>query len=443
MPRFSRRRLLKVSGSGAVAAGTGGLAGILASGRAPAYAQGTTVHWLKWNDFVPAADEHLRKKAIPEAEKALGIKITLETIGLNDLPARATAAIQSKAGADIIMAFNNYPHIYKGGTADVSALCEEIGPAQGGYYDNARNNCNDGQRWLAVPYCIVGTLIVYRKSWFDEIGVKTFPATWDDYRAAGKKLKAAGHPLGQCLGHTVGDAPTFCYPYLWSFGGKEVEADGKTVVINSKETIESVKYMTGFWTDAHDEGGLAWDDSSNNRAFLSGTIGATLNGASIYIESLRKPDQYKTESGAPMKTDMLHAPLPRGPAGQFAWPPSQAMMVMGYSPNQKAAIDFLRWFHTPKNYEEWFTVLKGFACGPTKMWETSKMWDADPAMTPYRMAAAAGGRVPGYAGPSNQNAAEALNKYIIVDMYAKAVQGMPAEQAVAWAESELKKIYAA
>ena len=67
------------------------------------------------------------------------------------------------------------------------------------------------------------------------------------------------------------------------------------------------------------------------------------------------------------------------------------------------------------------------------------MWDEDPVMTPYRLAAAAGGRVPGYAGPSNQKAAEVLNKYIIVDMYAKAVQGMPAEQAVAWADSELKK----
>ena len=41
-----------------------------------------------------------------------------------------------------------------------------------------------------------------------------------------------------------------------------MEADGKTVVLNSKETIESVKYMVGFWKDAHDEGGLAWDDSS-------------------------------------------------------------------------------------------------------------------------------------------------------------------------------------
>jgi hypothetical protein len=32
-----------------------------------------------------------------------------------------------------------------------------------------------------------------------------------------------------------------------------------------------VKFMVAFWKDAHDEGGLAWDDSNNNRAFLSGT----------------------------------------------------------------------------------------------------------------------------------------------------------------------------
>jgi hypothetical protein len=62
--------------------------------------------------------------------------------------------------------------------------------------------------------------------------------------------------------------------------------------------------MQGFWKDAHDEGGLAWDDSNNNRAFLSGTICATSNAASIYIESLRKADQYKTEKGTPLKDDI-------------------------------------------------------------------------------------------------------------------------------------------
>src|SRR3954464_1804542 len=86
-----------------------------------------------------------------------------------------------------------------------------------------------------------------------------------------QEAEGKGRPIGQTLGHTFGDAPAFTYPYLWSWGGKEVEADGKTVVLNSPATVESVKFMVAFWKDAHDEGGLAWDDSNNNRAFLSGT----------------------------------------------------------------------------------------------------------------------------------------------------------------------------
>ena len=67
MARIDRRKFLQSSG--------GGLAGILASGRAPAFAQGTTLHWLRLGDFVPASDTLLRRELLPEAEKALGIKI--------------------------------------------------------------------------------------------------------------------------------------------------------------------------------------------------------------------------------------------------------------------------------------------------------------------------------------------------------------------------------
>ena len=52
-------------------------------------------------------------------------------------------------------------------------------------------------------------MIAYRKSWFDEVGSASFPETWEEYREVGKKLKAKGRPIGQTLGHTFGDAPTF------------------------------------------------------------------------------------------------------------------------------------------------------------------------------------------------------------------------------------------
>jgi multiple sugar transport system substrate-binding protein len=62
-------------------------------------------------------------------------------------------------------------------------------------------------------------------------------------------------------------------------------------------------------------------------------------------------------------------------------------------------------------------------------------------MLPFRSAARTG-RFAGYAGPSSRKAAEVLTKYILTDMYAKAVQGMPAAEAVQAAHAELVKIYA-
>jgi hypothetical protein len=47
------------------------------------------------------------------------------------------------------------------------------------------------------------------------------------------------------------------------------------------------------------------------------------------------------------------------------------------------------------------------------------------------------------AGPSGRNAAEVVTKYVLTDMYAKAVQGMTPDAAVKWAQGELVRIYGA
>ena len=93
MAQTKRRSVIKLAGSAAAVASTG-MAGILATGRTPAYAQQKTVHWLRWVDFVPASDQLMRKELMPQAEKDLGIKINFETVNGNDLQPRATAAIR-------------------------------------------------------------------------------------------------------------------------------------------------------------------------------------------------------------------------------------------------------------------------------------------------------------------------------------------------------------
>src|ERR1700751_6454226 len=182
MATGTRRSVLK-GGTGIV----GGRAGILATGRAPAFAQGTTVHWLRWNDFVPPSDQLLRKELLPAAEKDLGLKVNLETVNCNDLQPRVTASIQSGSGPDLIMIFNNQSALYAESVVDMSDLAEEVSKRDGGVYKYSRAVTRDGKRFNSMPWTIVGAMNAYRKSWFEVIGVTKFPETWDACYNAGKK----------------------------------------------------------------------------------------------------------------------------------------------------------------------------------------------------------------------------------------------------------------
>src|SRR5947209_6107150 len=176
MMKTKRRTVIKLAGSAAAVASTG-MAGILATGRMPAFAQQKTVHWLKWVDFVPATDQLFRKELVPAAEKELGIKINLETVNGNDLQPRITAGIQSGSGADLIMSFNSYTHLYANSVVDLGDLAEDVGKREGGLYKYARAICSNGKMFMGMPWAVIGGMETYRKSWFDEIGVTKFPDT--------------------------------------------------------------------------------------------------------------------------------------------------------------------------------------------------------------------------------------------------------------------------
>jgi multiple sugar transport system substrate-binding protein len=436
---MNRRHFLKVSGTAAAVVG-GGIEGIIAARQAPAWAQGTKLHLVRWNDFIPESDVEL-KRQMPEASKALGAEITLETINANDLQPRITAAIQSGSGADIFLMQYNWAQLYQNALVDVSDLATELSKAEGGFYDIYPPADVINGRWLALPHSIVGNAVAYRKSWLKEAGASQYPKTWDEARKLFSALKKKGKPYGQTLGHTFGDAPVFTYTMLWAFGGAETDKSGKKVVLNSKGAVESVKFMQAFWKECCDEGGLAWDDTNNNRAFHAGEVSATLNGASIYIVAKRQKEKIKDDKGEPMWTDIDHAALPAGPAGAYLLFLNHSHSIMKYSKNQKVAKEFLRWLHKPENYGKWFTTQEGYSVGGTKKWENDPMWGKlDEPLKMFRTAAR-NTRLFGFAGPSTSKATEVFSKYIITDMYAKAVQGTSAEEAVKWADSELKKIY--
>ena len=246
------------------------------------------------------------------------------------------------------------------------------------------------------------------------------------------KLKAKGKPFGQALGHSTGDPPSFAYPYVWAHGAMEVDKDGKTVLFNKPEFVDGMKKFIQAWKDGYDETGTSWDDSNNNRAFLSDQISCTTNGSSIYFAAKKdKPDIAK---------DMHHMLIPKGPAGRFYWLGSRTFAILKNSKNIAGAKEYLKWWFQDKQYEEWWRLQEGYHLQPTVKLSNDPMWDKDPKMSPFRDQPKYG-RDLGYAGPPNEKASLAYSKYIMVDTFAKAVQSGDAKASIEWGAEQLKRIY--
>jgi multiple sugar transport system substrate-binding protein len=124
--------------------------------------------------------------------------------------------------------------LYENSLVDMTDVAEAIGSQQGGWYDLPKSNCLTG--------------VTYREDWFKEAGLE-YPKTWDDFRKVGRTMKAKGKPFGQALGHSLNDPNAWAYPIVWMWGGMEVDQDGKTVALNSKNTVEAVKFTLAAWKD--------------------------------------------------------------------------------------------------------------------------------------------------------------------------------------------------
>jgi hypothetical protein len=106
---------------------------MLAARQAPAYAPGTSLHFLLWKNFSPPADVEIVRQAT-EWGKQNKVTVKVEQIDANDIPARAAAAIESKQGPDILQFFQNWQNQYAESLVDVTDLCTALESRYGPYF---------------------------------------------------------------------------------------------------------------------------------------------------------------------------------------------------------------------------------------------------------------------------------------------------------------------
>src|SRR5712671_4370613 len=423
MDTTSRRGLLELAALGAVGA---------ALGPRRVSAQTKSLTFLHESSFIKTYDEYFQKVLAPAYEKETGIKVTYELTSVGSLQTRVTTVAETGSGADITANAFSWPFLFDDKYLDVSDIAEEAGKKQGSWYEAAKEAVFVNGKWKAIPFGNIGQLMNWRTDWFKEVGVTKFPETWEELYAVGKKLKAKDHPFGFELGHGFGDNHGWLYPLLWSYGGHEVEPDGKTIAIDSDETARAVDFARKFFKDTMLDDVLGWTDVSNNKAWYAEQISCTNNAESILWLAKRDfPDIGKV-------TDQAQNPM--GPKGRFHIMSAISHAIFNFAPQKQEAHDFLHWVMEEKQLGGGYASADTYYQPFLHAYDNAPMWDVEPRNKPYRDAMGSA-HLPGWPAPPTRQLAEVVAKYVTVDMFAKACAGASTKEVIKNAEAQLKEIY--
>ena len=403
-----------------------------------AWAQSKTMTIVQWSHFVPEYDKWFDNFAKDWGSKNK-INVTVDHIPVANVAARAAAEASAQSGHDLF-GWNGSggAHLYKKFLVNVTDLVESTQKKYGKVSTIGRQigyNQED-KTWTAFPDFYINFPSMYRKSMWDEIGVK--PDTWDNIRTGGAKLKAKGHPVGISLGHS-NDPNTTWRGVLWSYGGAVQDEAGKKVVLNSKETIEAVKFVAALYKEAMTSEVLSWDDSSNNRYLVSGVGSLISNPISAY-----RTFQKSNKAGA---DDTFVMEPGKGPVRQIMGGAIEYYGIWKFAKNKEGAIEFLKYY--AEHWPEAFKASEGYnnPCFANLVPKPMPILSNDPTSTPHDKLAILQdsekwSAAPGYPGPAWPAIDEVYNDFVIPDMMANAATGkMSAEDSVKQATQQCEAIF--
>jgi multiple sugar transport system substrate-binding protein len=421
----SRRNFIKLAAAGA--AGVAGAPWIARN----LQAKPAQITLMRESCYVKEFDEYFQNVMMPAYEKETGIKINYEIQGAGGAAvARAVTIVESKAPVDLMWPQQEW--LFRESLLDVSDIAEEAGKQQGGWYDEIKRLSHWEGKWKSVPFGNIGQVMAYRRDWFDEVGVKKFPDTWDEFYEAGVKLKAKGHPYGMSMGHGYADNNSWLLPLLWSYGSEIVAKDGKTIHLDSAETARAVDYARKLYKDACIEDCVGWLDPANNKAYLTSQISCTNNASSILISAKRDlPEMGKvTDEGL----------NPKGPKGRFHSLVPVTHCILSHTPDPAATKAFLRWMMSPKQVSAWYASGFMYFAPFLHAYDNSPEWNKEPRFKPFQQALDTG-KLWMWPAPADRRAGQVITRFVIADLFSKACLGASTKDVIAEAVTQLKQIY--
>jgi len=135
------------------------------------------------------------------------------------------------------------------------------------------------------------------------------------------------------------------YGFAYENPNKPYDIDG---FVNSDGAIEGLEFYKDLYDCCTPPGSSDWYMGANIDAYKSGQVAMQMNFAFIWPGVEADPNVGVGKSG--------YFPNPAGPAGQFAQLGGQGISVVSSSKKRAAALDYIKWFATPKVQQDWWTA---------------------------------------------------------------------------------------
>jgi len=435
---MTRREMIKTTGTAALAAGIG--PGFLFPERAQA--QQKTLKICQWSHFVPAWDEWFNKTYTVEWGKKNNCVVNVDNINLTELKTRASSEISAQKGHDIFMLLSP-PAAYEKQVIDMTHVYQEVEKKHGKKIDLAHKSTYNPKtkKYFAFSDAYTPDPGNWHKDWWTEAGYPNGPDTYDDLLNGARKIRKAdksGPPCGIGLSQEL-DTSMAMRALLWSFGGAEQDEAGN-VTINSKQTVDALKYMKQLYQDTETPEVFTWTPPSNNQAMLAGKVSYVANAISISRQAEREHN--------PLDSKIMISRALKGPVRRIAAEHVMNCYVIWEFAEQKELaqkflIEYMDHFH------EGFVAgqFYNFPCFPSTVPNLQKEIATDSRATPPDKYKVLGDVLDwatnvGYPGYGTAAIDEAFTTWVIPTMFAKVARGDETpENAAKAAETEYKRIF--
>jgi multiple sugar transport system substrate-binding protein len=395
---------------------------------------------LQWSHFVPAYDTWFDGTFAKQWGEKHNTNVVVDHINLVDLGTRAASEAQAKKGHDLFMLLSP-PAKYENQVIDMTHVYQEVEKKWGKKIDLAHKSTYNPKtkKYYAFSDSYAPDPGNWRKDLWEQVGFPNGPDTYDDLRKGAKAIKDKfGNPCGLGLSQEL-DTSMAMRALLWSFGGAEQDEAGN-VTINSKNTIEALKFMKALYEESETPEVFTWTPPSNNQAMLAGKVSYVANAISITRQAEREHQ--------PIDKNIMISRALKGPVRRIAAEHvMNCYIVWEFAENKEGAqqflIDYIDAFHDGFVAGQFYN----FPCFQKTVPNLQKEISNDPRSTPPDRYKVLGDVLDwatnvGYPGYCSAAIDQAFYSWVIPTMFATVANGKATpEDAAKTAETEYKRIF--